>query len=370
MGGTTQEANKTTNTNQNTSGSTSANTSGTQRANTSSSQFQTQALAPWAGTADLLGSILGKLGGIPTGLTAAEDAALRSLSGVAAAGNPYAPAIGGVATELLGGGPDRSAYFTDAYRQYSQALQPFASGAYVDPPANPFYATVADTIGTDVENRLKAMYAGSGRDPSGAGNYGYNLARGIAEGTAPVFQNQYNLERGRQLDAITGVYGAGNTTGGLLSSLDQARLANKQAGIGAADAALNAQMWGPTQMMAIEAQRRGIPLQALAAQYGMVLPAAQAFGTQTGSGATAGSSAGRNATSSAGTSTSQTAGTDTSQTTQSTPFNPLSLLPLAFAPLTGGTSLAGLGASALGGGLFSSLSNGFLGGGNWLTGKK
>ncbi len=370
MGGTTQETSKTSNTNQSASGSTSANTSGTQSANTSSSQSQTQALTPWAGTADLLGDLLGKLGGIPTGLTSAEDAALRSLSGVAAAGNPYAPAIGGVATELLGGGPDRSGYFTDAYRQYGQALQPFASGAYVDPASNPFYSTVTDTIGTDVENRLKAMYAGSGRDPGGAGNYGYNLARGIAEGTAPVFQNQYNLERGRQLDAVTGMYGAGNTTGGLLSSLDQARLGNMQAGIGAADAANAAQMWGPQQMLAIEAQRRGIPLQTLAAQYGMVLPAAQAFGTQTGSGTSAGSSAGQSATSSAGTSTSHAVGTDTSQATQSTPFNPWSLAPLALAPFTGGTSLAGLGASALGGGLFSALSNGFLGGGNWLTNKR
>jgi hypothetical protein len=39
--------------------------------------------------------------------------------------------------------------------------------------------------------------------------------------------------------------------------------------------------------------------------------------------------------------------------------------PLAFAPLTGGTSLAGMGASALGGGLFGLLSNGFMGPGSF-----
>jgi hypothetical protein len=367
MGGNSQEKNTQTNTSQNTSGATTANTSGTQSSNTNSSQFHTQALTPWAGAADLLGGILGKLGAIPSGLTTAEEGALRSLSDTAAAGNPYAGAIGGVATDLLGGGPDRTALVNDAYAQYRAALQPFASGSAVDPSANPFYASVTNTIGNDVENRLKAMYAGSGRDPSGAGNYGYNLARGVAEGTAPVFQNQYNLERGRQLDALNALYGAGNTTGGLLSSLDQARLGNKQAGIGAADAALKAQTWGPMQMLQVEAQRRGIPLQTLAAQYGMVLPAAQAFGTQSASGTSAGASSGQNATSSAGTSTSNTLGSEMGRTTQSTPFNPLSLLPLAFAPLSGGTSLAGLGASALGGGLFNSLSNGFLGGGNWLT---
>ena len=354
MGGTTKEQ-KTTSASSNAFGQSSQ--SRQQQQGSTSSQ-----LRPWDTTSELLTSILGQLGGIEAGPSPLETTALNLLSSSAARGNPYAGAIGGVATELLGGGPDRTGLVDSAYRQYQAALQPFAGGAYVDPSTNPFYATVTDTIGTDVENRLKAMYAGSGRDPSGAGNYGYNLARGIAEGTAPVFQNQYNLERGRQLDAITGLYGAGNTTGGLLSSLDRARLANMQAGIGAADAALGAEMWGPLQMLQVEAQRRGIPLQTLATEMGLVLPAAQAFGTRTG--ATSGTSAGSSSTSG----TQQ--GTGQSTTTDSTPFNPWSLAPLAFAPLTGGTSLAGLGANALGGGLFSLLSNGFLGGGNWLTNKR
>jgi hypothetical protein len=81
------------------------------------------------------------------------------------------------------------------------------------------------------------------------------------------------------------------------------------------------------------------------------MPTAQTFGTQTGSSSSTGYNQGQSQ----------------SQATQSTPFNPMSLLPLAFAPFTGGMSLAGLGASALGGGLFNSLSNGFLGGNNWLT---
>jgi hypothetical protein len=110
-------------------------------------------------------------------------------------------------------------------------------------------------------------------------------------------------------------------------------------------------MWGPMQTLAIEAQRTGIPMERLARQYGLIMPAAQTFGTQTGSSSSTGYNQGQSQ----------------SQATQSTPFNPMSLLPLAFAPFTGGTSLAGLGASALGGGLFNSLSNGFLGGNNWLT---
>src|SRR4029077_20569404 len=101
-----------------------------------------------------------------------------------------------------------------------------------------------------------------------------------------------------QRSALDTLYGAGGQTAGLLSNLDQARLANQQGGIGAAGTALTAQNWGPTQQLAIEAQRRGIPLQALAAQFGMVLPAAQAFSTTAGtasgssSGTTFGTSGG------------------------------------------------------------------------------
>ena len=83
--------------------------------------------------------------------------------------------------------------------------------------------------------------------------------------------------------------------------------------------ALTAQNWGPTQQLALEAQRRGIPLQTLAAQFGMVLPAAQAFST------TSGSSSG----SSSGTTTGTSSGSSTQQKTESTPFNPWSLAPLA-----------------------------------------
>ena len=279
---------------------------------------------------------------------------------MAAAGNPYAPAIGGVATGLLGGGPDRTGLVNDAYRQYQAALTPYARGDYLDPSSNPALKPYLDTIANDVSNRVNGLFAGAGRDLSGLNQQA--LARGIAQGQAPVLLDAYNQAQNQRVGAINSLYGAGGQTAGLLSGLDQARLSNQQAGIGAADSALRAQQWGPMQMLAIEAQRRGIPLQSLAAQYGMVLPAAQAFGTQTGSGSSAGSSM--------GTSTSHTAGTDTSQTTQSAPFNPWSLAPLAFMPLTGGASgfansLAGGALSSLGGGLFSSLSNGFMGPGSF-----
>jgi hypothetical protein len=135
---------------------------------------------------------------------------------------------------------------SDAYSQYQTNLAPTASGQFLDPNSNPFFSQAATGVADSVQGRLSALYAGSGRDPAGAGSYGGNLGKGIAEALAPMYANQYNAERQNQLAAQNSLYGAGGQTAGLLSSLDQ------------------------------------IPLQQLLAKMGAVLPAASAFGTTTG----------------------------------------------------------------------------------------
>jgi cyclophilin family peptidyl-prolyl cis-trans isomerase len=153
-----------------------------------------------------------------TGLTGNETGAINSLVALARAGNPYAPAIDSYATTMLsGGGPDRTGLVNDAYRNYQANLEGTARGEMLDPNKNPWFSQVTQSIGNDVQNRLAGLYAGSGRDPAGAGNFGGWLGRGIAEGTAPIFSDAYNRERTNQLNAWNSLYGAGNTTGGLLS---------------------------------------------------------------------------------------------------------------------------------------------------------
>lgn len=315
-----------------------------------SQQASEQGMTPWAATSGLLGNLLDRIGGLSPDLTAAESGAFGQLAANASAGNPFASRIGGVADTLLaGGGPDRTPTVNAAYDQYRAALTPFARGDYLDPAADPALRSYLDVLKDDVSNQVNGMFAGAGRDLSGMNQQA--LARGVTQAEAPVLLDAYNRAVAGQRSAIDALYGAGGQTAGLLSNLDQTRLANQQAGIGAADAALTAQNWGPMQQIAIEAQRRGIPLQTLAAQFGMVLPAAQAFAT------TSGTSSG----SSSGTASGTSVGNGTQQKTESTPFNPWSLAPLALMPLTGGTSLAGGAASALGGGLFNSLTGGFMG---------
>ena len=135
-------------------------------------------------------------------------------------------------------------------------------------------------MNSDITNQVNSQFAGAGRDMSGMNTQ--TLARGLAQGEGQLIANQYNQNVGNQLGAMGALYGAGNTTGGLLSGLNQQGLANQQAGIGATDAATQAQQYGPMLQLQTEAARRGIPLQALAQQMGIALPAASAFGTQTG----------------------------------------------------------------------------------------
>jgi hypothetical protein len=310
---------------------------GTSKSETTNQSSSTQ---PWAPAQPLLGGILGQLGGAlgRTGLTGAETGALDALMANAQAGNPYASAIGGVATGLLGGGPDRTGLVGDAYRQYQDQLASTARGDFVDPSANPALQGYLSTIANDVQNRVNGMFAGAGRDLSGANQMA--LARGITEGQAPVLLDAYIRARADQLAAQDKLYGAGGQTAGLLSQLDQQRLANQLSGIGASSAALQAADYGPQMQLAIEAQRRGNPLQNLQQIAGIGVPIAGLGSSSTG----------------------------TKTTESSTPFNPLSLAPLALAPFTGGTSLAGMGMSALGSGLFSGLTGGFMGPGSFNRG--
>lgn len=252
----------------------------------SSSQTTDQKTDPWAPAQGSLKSILGGVEGMAgnTGLTGAESGALNTLQGYANAGNPYAPAIGSYATSMLGGGGANNGapMVNSAYDTYTKAMNPTASGAYLDPNTNPFFAQTTQTIGNDVQSRLAGLYAGSGRDPAGAGNFGGWLGRGIAEGTAPAYASAYNNERTNQLNAINGMYGAGNNTAGILGNFQNQFNQNQGTGVNAANSALTAQNAPAQQTLAIEAARRGIPLSLMQQLAGIATPIAGLGGTMHG----------------------------------------------------------------------------------------
>src|SRR5262245_5183955 len=276
-----------------------------------------QTTQPWALTLPALNSILSSVNsmGSSVPLTGTGTGALNTLAANAAAGNPYRGQIGALANDLFTGGPDRSGIVNDAYAQLRSQLGATAAGDYLDPNKNPFFAQTTQSIANDVQNRVAGMYAGAGRDPVGAGNFGQTLGRGIAEGLAPVYSSAYNTERQNQISAANQLFGAGSQVANLLAGFDKTALANRLAGLGVSDAALNAQNYGANQALAVEAQWRGIPLNALAQLANIVTPIAR-LGTTT----------------------------DGTQMTQSEQFNPLALLQtLVGSGRGGGGGLGGLG---------------------------
>jgi hypothetical protein len=229
----------------------------------SSTQTQQSQTAPWEAAQPMLQGILGQLstGLNNTGLTAAETGALNTLQSNAAKGNPYAGQIGGYARSLLsGGGADAEAgNLRDNLGAFRSQLTPYANGSMVG--NNPALAAQLAQIQTDVANSVNGQFAAAGRDFSGANQMAYG--RGVAAGQAPVIAAQYNQDVANQIAAANALYNAGNTTAGALSGLQQNYLANQGQGVAAAQSALDAQNYGANATLAAEAQRRGIPVQAL-----------------------------------------------------------------------------------------------------------
>src|SRR5581483_3514034 len=138
---------------------------------TQQTQQTQQKTEPWAPAiplaTDLLGQLQGRLG--DTGVTGNETAALDALTANAQGGNPYAPAIGGLANSLLAGGnaAAQAPMLQSAYQQYQGQLSPYAAGAMLDPSKNPALQGYLSTIQNDVANQVNAQFAGAGRDLSG-----------------------------------------------------------------------------------------------------------------------------------------------------------------------------------------------------------
>jgi hypothetical protein len=233
---------------------------GGQSTSTQTTQSQT---APWQAAQPLLQGILSQAGGAlnNTGLTSAETGALNTLRQNAAQGNPYAGQIGSYAQSLLGGGgANAQAPAVQGNLQTLQSyLAPYANGSMIG--SNPALNAQLAQIQTDVGNSVNGQFAAAGRDFSGANQMAYG--RGIAAGEAPVIAAQYNQDVGNQLAAANSLYGAGNTTANTLAGMQQQYLANQGQGVTAAQSALDAQNYGANATLAEEAQRRGIPVQAL-----------------------------------------------------------------------------------------------------------
>jgi hypothetical protein len=247
----------------------------------SSTQTSTSQATPYAAAQPGLTTALSGLNGLAgnAGLNATESGAINQLVSNAQGGNPYTGAIGASASGLLSGGGAQSndAAIASNLASYRAALAPYASGSMIG--NNSALQGQLDQIATDTTKQVNDAAAAAGR--SGSPEATQALARGIAQGEAPVIAGQYNTDVGNQLAASNALYGAGNSTYGLLNTNQQTADNNQIAGAGQANSALQAQNYGPNAVLNAEQQAFSIPASNYTTLLGAISPIAQAFGTNT-----------------------------------------------------------------------------------------
>lgn len=249
-----------------------------------SSQSQTSSTAPWSAATPALNGILGGINGLApsAGLNATQQGAINQLVSNAQAGNPYAGGIASGASALLGGGgaTANNGAITQNLASYRGLLAPYASGSMVG--NNSALQSQLATAASDATNQIDGAFAAAGRDLSPGNSQA--LARGITQAQAPIIAGQYNQDVANQLAAANSLYGAGNTTYGLLNANQAQANSNIQNGAGLASTALAAQNYAPNAVLNAEQQAFSIPAANYTTLLGAVSPVAQAFGTSTGSG--------------------------------------------------------------------------------------
>lgn len=248
-----------------------------------STQTQTSQTNPYANAAPGLNGILNSLNSMVPGAgsaTGAQTGAINTLTANGQAGDPNAAAVSRATAGLLNGGGanNNNAAINQNYLNYQGLLNKTATGGNIG--ANSALKPALDAASTDVTNSVNGQFAAAGRDMSPSNTQA--LARGWAQGTAPIIASQYNTDVQRQMDAINGIYNGGNTTYGLLNGANATGNSNIGAGIAADPAAYAAGNAGANTVLQSEAQRFGIPAGQLMTLLGSVSPVAQAFGTQNG----------------------------------------------------------------------------------------
>jgi hypothetical protein len=252
-------------------------------------QTQNSTTNPWEPAQPALKGILSQLTGNlgKTGITGAETGALDTLTNN---GNnftqQYGQPIADYAKTLLSGGgaTDQAGAVNQNYQRYIDQTNPLASNTNYNPYDTPGFKDALSTTISDITNQTNGQFAAAGRDFSGMNSQ--TLGRGIMQGVAPTIAAQYNQNVNNQQGAAGNLYQAGNTNAGILSGLNQQKLANQGQGVAAAGAAGDAQNAGANATLQAEAARRGIPVQALGLLAQIGIPIAglggQSTGTSTG----------------------------------------------------------------------------------------
>ena len=175
-------------------------------------------------------------------------------------GNPFAGDISNLATQLFAT-PDRTGQVGDAYADLSRRLTPVADGLNQDVEENPYVQRMLQSTTDDAMNRVNSMFAGAGRDLSGA--HMGATGRAVTNAQLPVLSDLFTHEQGRTDAAARDLYGAASSTATTQAGLDTNRAGLQQAGIGVGQAAIDAENYGPERTIQLEQALKSLPIDEL-----------------------------------------------------------------------------------------------------------
>src|SRR6266699_1799979 len=183
--------------------------------NTPAKTETTSSTSPWTEATPLLKSMINKYGGMNTDVTGLQNNALTNLNASAAG----IPNLGNTATtgvnKLFNNDVSpQVGMLGQGYDTLKANLGATASGADLNPWNTPGFSDAMDTLSKNITTGVKGVYAGSGRDASGAGRFGKSAALGIEQGGAPIIQSQFNQNKANQMSAANSLFSGARTTAG------------------------------------------------------------------------------------------------------------------------------------------------------------
>lgn len=214
---------------------------------------QTSTTDPWSAAQPLLKSLLGRYGELNTGVTSDQSNALSTL-GSEASGVPEFNTSAPINDLLSSSTAPQVGMLQSSLASLKSNLAPTVDPNNLNPMNTPGLSDALGTLTNDITNQVKGVYAGSGRDPSGAGSFAQSLGRGLMQGEAPVIASQFNTNRAAQNNAAGMLNSAENSTAGAITAQNQIPLANEAQALGLIPAAATAATTpGSTQLQAANA---------------------------------------------------------------------------------------------------------------------
>jgi hypothetical protein len=197
-------------------------------------QTQSSQSQPWAAALPLVNNLISKYGNQSTDVTGQQSTALANLNQATSNLPNFVPQASTAISNLFNTNTaPQVGMLQTAYDTQKANLSPIASGS-TNPYDTPGFSDAIKTAIADTTNAVKGVYAGSGRDPSGAGSFAQSLGRGITQGISPTIASQFNANVGNLMNANSALMSGANNTATGINALNQQGLTNGVAGLTAA----------------------------------------------------------------------------------------------------------------------------------------